>query len=206
MAGDWPWRSALEDLEWREDLPILSTRHLLIRVPRADEVDAVWSYRLRNREHLAAFEPDRTDDYYAREHWEESVRRGEREAIAGVGYRMAIYDRQEPGGVLGVVSLIDISRGAFQNAQVGYGLDRDALGRGIATEAAAATVQFAFDELDLKRVESFVAPENERSLQVMKRLGFQEAGRLRESMLRRGIWHDELLFSLVNRNWRGLFP
>jgi RimJ/RimL family protein N-acetyltransferase len=55
--------------------------------------------------------------------------------------------------------------------EVGWRLDRPHWGHGYATEAAAAALTFAFDELQSAEVVSFTSPLNEPSVRVMRRLG-----------------------------------
>jgi ribosomal-protein-alanine N-acetyltransferase len=55
--------------------------------------------------------------------------------------------------------------------EVGWRLDRAHWGHGYATEAAAASLSFAFEELDCPEVVSFTSLINERSIRVMRRLG-----------------------------------
>jgi RimJ/RimL family protein N-acetyltransferase len=55
--------------------------------------------------------------------------------------------------------------------EVGWRLARIAWGRGYATEAATAALDFAFERLGLDEVVSFTTPLNRRSVAVMRRLG-----------------------------------
>jgi RimJ/RimL family protein N-acetyltransferase len=55
--------------------------------------------------------------------------------------------------------------------EIGWRLARPCWGYGYATEAARATLAFAFDEIHLKEVVSFTVPANVRSRRVMERLG-----------------------------------
>lgn len=55
--------------------------------------------------------------------------------------------------------------------EIGWRLARDAWGRGLASEAARAVVDFAFDELALEELVSMTAVPNRRSRAVMERLG-----------------------------------
>jgi RimJ/RimL family protein N-acetyltransferase len=56
--------------------------------------------------------------------------------------------------------------------EVGWGLDPDRWGRGLATEAGAACVRWAFDILGKRRLVSICTPENAASRRVMEKLGF----------------------------------
>jgi len=60
--------------------------------------------------------------------------------------------------------------------EVGWRLARPYWGRGYATEAAAAVLDYAFNTLDLKEVVSFTASQNLPSRAVMARLGMQHDG------------------------------
>lgn len=55
--------------------------------------------------------------------------------------------------------------------EVGWRLARAAWGRGYATEAARAAVDFAFRQLGLAEIVSFTVVANDRSRRVMERLG-----------------------------------
>ena len=55
--------------------------------------------------------------------------------------------------------------------EVGWRLARSHLGRGLATEAARAAIDFGFDEIGLDEIVAFTTPANTRSLAVMERLG-----------------------------------
>lgn len=55
--------------------------------------------------------------------------------------------------------------------EIGWRLDRPYWGRGYATEAAAAALAFAFDELGYAEVVSFTSLLNKPSIRVMRRLG-----------------------------------
>ncbi|MEM7201296.1 MAG: GNAT family N-acetyltransferase [Planctomycetota bacterium] len=57
--------------------------------------------------------------------------------------------------------------------EIGWRLARDHWGRGYATEAGRAALQFAFTELDLDEVVSFTPRQNRRSRAVMERLGLR---------------------------------
>jgi RimJ/RimL family protein N-acetyltransferase len=57
--------------------------------------------------------------------------------------------------------------------EVGWRLAREAWGRGYATEAARAAIEFGFGELRLDEIVSYTALGNARSIAVMQRLGMR---------------------------------
>ena len=81
------------------------------------------------------------------------------------------YAMLEEGGarILGDV-LLQPAR-FVEGIEIGWHLCRDAWGRGLATEAAAAALARAFEEGDMERIFAIVAVENARSLRVVEKLG-----------------------------------
>jgi RimJ/RimL family protein N-acetyltransferase len=57
--------------------------------------------------------------------------------------------------------------------EVGYHVRRDLWGRGYATEAARACIEYGFRELGAQRVISMIRPENVRSIRVAEKNGMQ---------------------------------
>ncbi|MEA2646890.1 MAG: hypothetical protein QOE92_1973 [Chloroflexota bacterium] len=79
--------------------------------------------------------------------------------------------------------------------EVGYALVPAAWGRGYATEAAAAAVDWGFRALGLERIVAVAFPENRASQQVMKKLGMR--------YLRDGRWwgHDLVQYGITREEW-----
>lgn len=98
--------------------------------------------------------------------------------------------------LVGVVGLhrVDWSRRA---AGLGYWIRRSAWDHGIATEAAARTVEFGFRTLGLHRIEAHVATENRRSQRVIDKLGFRREGIARGIERLGGRYVDHIQYSLL---------
>jgi RimJ/RimL family protein N-acetyltransferase len=58
-----------------------------------------------------------------------------------------------------------------EEVELGYRLIRSRWGKGLATEAAIATVHYAFEVLKLPRLISIIEPENHRSIRVAEKCG-----------------------------------
>src|SRR5579875_1714224 len=76
---------------------------------------------------------------------------------------------------LGVVGLESIAH-LHQSAELGYWLRADASRRGYMTEAARATVSWAFKRLNAHRIRVAAATDNVASLGVIRRVGFRYEG------------------------------
>lgn len=91
---------------------------------------------------------------------------------------------------------------AHQNCWLGLGFgDRENWGKGFGREAMELVLKFAFDELNLHRVQLTVFSYNDRAIALYERLGFQREGTYREFLHREGSWHDMYLYGLLNQEW-----
>jgi ribosomal-protein-alanine N-acetyltransferase len=93
-------------------------------------------------------------------------------------------------------------RGALHGATLGYGLSAQHQGQGYMTEAGQRLVAYAFDDLNLHRLMANYMPHNQRSANVLKRLGFAIEGIARDYLFINGQWQDHVLTSLVNPSWQ----
>ncbi len=87
-------------------------------------------------------------------------------------------------------------------ANIGYEISSAYWGRGYASEAACAIVNFGFEELNLHRVWSWCVAENIGSYRVMEKIGMTCEGRLREREFIKGEWHDHLLYAILKDEWK----
>jgi RimJ/RimL family protein N-acetyltransferase len=88
-----------------------------------------------------------------------------------------------------------------RQAEIGYALHPKAAGRGLATEAARATLHLAFATYGFHRVYARIDEENVASVRVAERLGMRQEARLVESDLRDGVWSTELVYALLDREY-----
>ena len=90
------------------------------------------------------------------------------------GYGMWAVEEKESGEMVGRVGCWRPE--GWPGLEVGWTLRRRFWGRGYATEAARASVAYAFEALDQTRVISLIAPENVNSIRVAERLGEKPEG------------------------------
>ncbi|MBW4648038.1 MAG: GNAT family N-acetyltransferase [Kastovskya adunca ATA6-11-RM4] len=74
-------------------------------------------------------------------------------------------------------------------------------GKGYGYEAMQLILQFAFDELNLYRLQLTVFAYNDRAIALYKKLGFQQEGTYREFLQRDGKRHDMYLYGLLRPEW-----
>jgi len=105
------------------------------------------------------------------------------------------------GELLGEAMLLD--RAGPDALEIGYWIDVEHVGRGLATEAAAALTRVAFELAGVERVELGCAPENAASAAIPARLGFAHEATLAGRFLdTEGVRRDLMVWTL----WRADYP
>ena len=104
-------------------------------------------------------------------------------------------------GVIGTCTLFRIDP-RHRHAEIGYALRSDHWGRGLAREAVALVLDWAFRRLDLQRVEADIDPRNDGSRQLLARLGFSSEGVMRQRFFVGEEATDSEIFGLLAEDWR----
>jgi RimJ/RimL family protein N-acetyltransferase len=85
--------------------------------------------------------------------------------------------------------------------EIGYTLSPDYQGRGYAFEAVKAVVNYLFLNLKKHRITASVDPENQKSISLLKKLGFRQEGHFKKSILIRGEWCDDVIYAMLEEEW-----
>lgn len=118
-------------------------------------------------------------------------------AVCGPSVGMVAREA-ESGGVVGVITISAIIMGFFRSAFLGYYGMVDLAGRGLMTEAVGLSCQYAFKEIGLHRVEANIQPENEKSIALVRRLGFVKEGFSHRYLKIDGEWRDHERWALLS--------
>ena len=106
------------------------------------------------------------------------------------------------GRLVGAVAL-SINR-PHRRGELGYWTGVEHWGRGYATEASRAMLDYAFGTLALSRVVAHCRTRNEGSWRVMEKLGMQREGRLRQHFVKWDVLEDVWLYGILREEWRAL--
>jgi len=87
------------------------------------------------------------------------------------------------------------------HAEIGCDLDSGHRHDGIMTEALTAVLDFLFTKVGLNRVQALVDPSNVPSIKLLDRLGFTKEGVLRDHTCFRNAYLDEVVYSILRREW-----
>jgi RimJ/RimL family protein N-acetyltransferase len=111
-------------------------------------------------------------------------------------YNFIAFDRRT-GDIVGHSALMDITRNVFQNATMGYGVLNLYWGQGFGKEIVKATMEIAFSELSLHRVEAGIDPRNRKSIALSKSCGLRREGLSKKRIFLGGEWKDMAIFAMT---------
>lgn len=86
-------------------------------------------------------------------------------------------------------------------AEIGYGISEEYQKQGLMSEAMMTIIKYGFFEMKLHRIEAFIGPENDASLAIANKFGFQQEGLLREHYRKDGIMEDSAVFAILKREF-----
>lgn len=102
--------------------------------------------------------------------------------------------------LIGHIALYAVKRLPYSSAFVGYAMDEIYVGKGIVTEAVELVVRFAFEQIGLHRVEAYVSTQNNASIRVLEKSGFQREGLLRKLLYINGEWVDHYMYACLDES------
>ncbi|HEY5903836.1 MAG TPA: GNAT family protein [Anaerolineales bacterium] len=103
--------------------------------------------------------------------------------------------------LLGDIGL-DVIDGARRDAYVGIAIyQREFWGRGYGTEAMQLILEYAFTQVNLRRVTLSVFEYNPRAVHSYEKAGFRHEGRMRQALLREGKRWDLIYMGILREEW-----
>jgi RimJ/RimL family protein N-acetyltransferase len=119
----------------------------------------------------------------------------------GENFVYGLFARDESEVVGGSGFHRRVGEGAFE---IGYWIRSSRAGQGLATEVTAALTRVGFEVCGVDRIEIHCEPDNERSMRIPVKLGYQEEARLRRRLYAApgGELRDAVIFTL----FRDQFP
>ncbi len=189
-------------LDWMTETtgPVIEGRGVTLRPPRAADFQPWAELRDLSAAYLQPWEPSWAEDDLTRPAFRRRLSVYAREMELETAWPFFIFAN---GGetLVGAVTLSNIRRGVAESGTLGYWIGRPFAGRGHATAAVRAVLTFAFDTLDLHRVEASCLPANLPSRRVLQKSGFRQEGEAKAYLKINGAWADHLLFGVVSDDW-----
>jgi ribosomal-protein-alanine N-acetyltransferase len=91
-------------------------------------------------------------------------------------------------------------------ASLGYWIGQPHTRRGYMTEGLSCACRFAFETLNLHRLEAACLPHNRASRALLLKSGFREEGLARRYLRINGEWQDHVLFGILRDDVRSATP
>jgi len=167
-----------------------------LRPFRAGDYREWAQLRLASRDFLQPWEPAWPEDDLTYTGFRRRLTAYQREIDLNVGYPFLIF-RASDGAMVGGVSLSNVRRGVAMMGTVGYWCATQHARRGHTLAAVRAVADFAFNRLDLHRLEAACVPENAPSQSLLIKAGFKQEGLASAYLKINGVWRDHLTFGLL---------
>jgi len=181
--------------DWRAALPMLKSSQVVLRELRASDAPSLLA--MLTTEEVARFisPPLTTIEGFERfiswTHRQRALGSYVCFAVTVAGYDAAI----------GIFQIRELEPG-FGTAEWGFAIGSAFWGTGVFREGAELVLGFAFDTLGVHRLEARAAVQNGRGNGALLKIGAVQEGVLRKSFLRNGRYYDQVLWAIVEDDWR----
>lgn len=179
----------------------LVTDRLFIRTVCKQDAHRLADYYNENKDYLKPWEPKRDQGYYAYSGWQLKLQFIEQLMAKNVARNFIMLDK-EGQEVLGIINFSQIIRGDFHACYLGYSLAERCQGQGLMYEALHTAIRYMFHKENIHRIMANYMPHNQRSGDLLARLGFVKEGYAKEYLMIDGRWQDHVLTALTSPNWR----
>ena len=181
--------------DWRTSLPTLQAKGVTLRELQLS--DATSLLAMLTTEEVSRFisPPPTTIAGFER-----FIEWTHRERAAGTYICFGIV----PAGYHQAVGLFQVRQlnASFEIAEWGFAMGSGFWGTGVFAESARAVIAFTFGTIGTHPLEARSSVQNGRGNGALQKLGATRECILRSSFLRNGLYHDQILWSIVASDWR----
>ncbi len=175
----------------------IETKRILLRKIKEQDAEAIFNLASHPEviKHTAALELVKTKE----------------DAVALINLMMERYEMDLPtrwamvdkasNMVIGICGFVAYNS-SFCRGEIGYALNYEYWGKGFATEAAQAVIQFGFEHMNLNRIEATVDPDNHGSVHVIEKVGMKFEGILRQHIWSKGAFRDRKMYALLKNDFK----
>lgn len=177
-----------------------STQRLILSTMSPTEAYKSLDFYKRNHEFFMPYEPVRTPVFFTIEHHERIIRLEESDINDLKILRLWLYKKSDTAlsSPIGNFAFTNIVRGVFQSCFLGYKMDQAYARQGYMTEALVEGIRIIFNEYKLHRIEANIMPSNLPSLNLSRKLGFEDEGMAKSYLKINGQWEDHIHMVLLN--------
>ncbi|MED5265069.1 MAG: GNAT family protein, partial [Actinomycetota bacterium] len=180
----------------------LRGQRVMLRALKVSDFQEWKKVRLENIDWLTKWEPTRPagmpDVINDRNAFGARCNARDRERHLGSGYGFGIFVNDI---FCGEINISSIQRGPFQSCYVGYWIDEGHAGNSYTPEALAVVLKYAFEDLNLHRVQVAIIPRNTSSRRVVEKLSLREEGIAERYLEINGEWEDHIRYAFTSEEW-----
>ena len=182
------------EADWTTALPVLRSNRIMLR--ELVKTDALSLLSMLSSEEVAKFiSPPPTTP----EGFEKFIMWAQRERLAGRQFTFGMV----PEGCNHAVGLVQVRAIApkFSVAEWGFAVGSPFWGTGMFLASARMTLDFAFQNTAVNRLEARAVVQNGRGNGALRKLGAVQDGVLRGSLLKEGKYLDQIMWSILSQDW-----
>lgn len=176
----------------------LQTKRLILGILDETYAENVDAFFQRNMTYLQPWIAKKPNSYYSLEKQTIRLYLQAKDFREQKSARFYLFKKSNSQKIIGNIGLTNIIRGAFWSCHLGYQIEEQEQGKGLMTEALREIVRYAFEDLQLHRIEANVMPRNIASIRVVKKVGFENEGLAKKYLKINKIWEDHYRFVLLN--------
>ena len=180
----------------------IETERLTLRPPMHGDFRSWAVLRHNSADFLIPWEPTWSPDHLNRKSFTNRVYWAQRSINAGTALPLFLI-RREDDAVLGAITLDNIRRGPSQAGTTGYWIGATYARNGYMREAIQGVVHYAFNTLDLSRIEAGCLPENTPSRRLLEQCGYKYEGVAQSYLQINGRWRNHVLYANLRHDRRG---
>lgn len=177
--------------------PNLETERITLRELTVKDAEFIYQY----------FSMNEVTQYYGLESFENHTQAMELihifktafEEKKGIRWGIEIKETKALVGTIGFNSYAPKNR----RAEIGYDLHPNHWKKGFASEAITKILSYGFNDMGLTRIGAIVFVENNASISLLEKMGFEKEGTLRNYMYQNGVVHDTYIYSIINTPEKG---
>jgi RimJ/RimL family protein N-acetyltransferase len=181
--------------DWQHRLPVLTGQQVVLRELRASDAPSLLAM-LSTEEVRRFISPPPTTV----EGFERFIAWTHRMRTAGTYACFAVTIKGHDTAI-GIFQVRELEPG-FDTAEWGFAIGSPFWGTGVFQDSAELVLGFTFETIGVHRLEARCAVKNGRGNGALRKLGAVQEGVLRKSFLKDGQYLDQVLYGIVEDDWR----
>ena len=154
----------------------LTTDRLVVRLVHERDAWRLADYYAENRQFLKPWEPVRDESHCYPSGWQARLSMITEFHKQGSAFYFALLDPEEKE-IIGIANFSNVVRGSFHACYLGYSIGQKWQGQGMMYEALTVAIRYMQRTQHIHRIMANYMPHNQRSGNLLARLGFEKIGR-----------------------------